>query len=278
MKIVSTGKTLSLTEYHERRVRARRKRWMIYGGIILVVLVALTLVSRLQSLRIKNITVIGAEAISTDLVRAVTLDALSGYYLWLVPRDNSLIYSRDTVIEMLNRKFPRFSSINLNLSNPTSLDISVIEREPFALYCGHLSGTSESSPCYFLDDQGFIFDTAPVFSEGVYFIYSSDPDFENPLGQEYLPREEFNLLGEFVRSLTTLGFKPLSVVMGEKEFQLSTVTETKILWPRTDNFSAVFSNLESFLNDPAIKAQKDFIEKISELDLRTINKVFWKLK
>ena len=278
MKIVSKGNTLSSPEFHERKLQARRKRLVFYGAILLGILVVLVFVSRLQSLRIKTITMTGAKVISADSVSAATLEALSGYHFWLVPKNNSLIYSRDTVKAELNKKFPRFSSVELTLTNPTSLDVSVIEREPFALYCDGPLGSVESSPCYFLDEQGFIFDLAPTFSIGVYFIYSINPALGNPLGQEFLPREEFNLLSEFIRSLETFSIEPLSVVMNEKDFELALSTGTKIFWPRDANLSNIFSNLESFLKSSEIKSQTNFWEKIGELDLRTRNKVFYRFR
>ncbi len=278
MKIVSTGKTLSSFEYHEKRVKARRKKVALISSLVVVVLTLLVFFLRLESLQVREVQVFGAEVTGEEVVRSKVLESISGYLLWVIPHSNSLIYRGGQIERELASRFPRFSSVSVSLENFQVLDVEVIEREPFALYCRPFVQELDGVPCYFLDETGFIFDFSPAFSEGVYVIYSSTLSVDEPLGTAYLPPDEFRKLSRFVESLKGLKLSPLSLEMNEETFVVKLPRGAKISWSRQDTLDHVLSNLESFLNSPAIKAQSDFLEKFSELDFRTDDKVFYKFR
>ncbi len=277
MKIVSTGKTLSTTEYYRKKIRARRKRWLAFGLVVILFLVILVFLSRLEYFQIKEVKIVGAQVVSTETVQDVIRDVISGKYLWFVPKSNAIIFPEGLVESILLRKFPRLSSIDLSLEGLERLVASVVEREPFALYCEALA-PSEVEGCYFLDESGFIFDEAPIFSEGVYLVYSYETPLTDPLGREFLPREVFKGLEAFINSFSSLGFEPVAVVVGERDLAVSTSRGAKLLIRRGGNLGLTLSNLEAFLKDESIQAQADFLERVTELDLRTENKVFYKFK
>ncbi len=273
VKIVSTGRTLSLIEYHEKRKRIKRKRSLIFLGIVLVLLIALVFASRLEKLRIQNVSVSGSQVISPEKVTAVVEDLLSGHYLWLVPHDNALFYPKGTIETVLARKFPRFSSIAVSLQDLQTLEVLVAEREPFALYCSET--TPSSGGCYFLDEEGYIFDEAPTFSSGVYFIYSPESHDPEPLGKAFLPTTEFRALYHFIDELKTLGITGTELEVQETDFAVTFNGAGRVMWSREAELPLIFSNLEAFLNAEEIRAQADFLERVETLDLRTENKVFY---
>jgi cell division septal protein FtsQ len=273
MKIVSTGSTLSSPEFQQKKQKARRRRRVIYAILFFILFIIVVFVSRLENLRIGTVSVNGSNVISQDLVIAVAKDQISGHYLWLVPKDNALFYPKGALRKMLFRKFPRFSSVALSLEGTEALEISVIEREPFALFC-----TGDSNTCYFLDETGFIFDFAPNFSEGVYFVYQREELSGDPLSQEFLPESEFRQLSRFVSSLPDMGLEPLSLTMSQSEIELSVRGGIKVLWLRESDIERTLSNLESFLMSPTIKGDESFLERVAVLDLRTEDKVFYSFK
>lgn len=270
-KIVSTGRTISTSEYLEKRNRARRKKYLVFCALFLMLLAALIMISRLPSLQIKEVSVAGAVATGPDAVVSSVGEKLAGRYLWLIPRSNALIYSKGEIKTKLARDFPRLSGVALSLDGLERLVVSVVEREPHALYCW-----GEANTCYFLDETGFIFDLAPTFSEGVYFTYFREPVLVEPLGQPLFPKEEFGRLETFVSALRSFGFDPLSLTLGESDIRLSLSGGAQIFWSRTSDLERTLANLGAFLNSSAIKAQKDFLEKVAELDLRTEDKVFYR--
>lgn len=273
MKIVSTGSTLASPEFHQKKQKARRRRRVVYSVLFLILLIALVLASRMEGLRIGAISVSGSDVISPDLVIAVAEDQLRGYYLWIVPKDNALLYPKGALKEMLFRKFPRFSSVALSLEGTEALQISVAEREPFAIYC-----QGEDNPCYFLDETGFIFDIAPTFSEGVYFVYQVQEPIPEPLTHSFLPEAQFRQLVNFVERLPEVGLEPLSLLMSADGFELNLRSGGRVLWQRAGDLERIFSNLESFLMSPTIKGDGDFLSRVAVLDLRTEDKVFYSFK
>ena len=279
MKIVSTGKTISTTEYLSKKLKARRRRRVIATLVLAILLVLIVFLSRQANLRISEVTVAGAEATSAEEIITLATSELKGYYLWLVPKDNAFIYPRAYVRSVLSRTFPRLNSVNLSLSGFTVLNIDVVEREPFALYCEEVLVSAEEAPgCYFLDKTGFIFDLAPSFSTGVYFIYAQETPLESPLGVQLVPQAEFGMLGEFISATGKLLGQPQGVRISTSEFWLFLPHGLSMIWKRGDDLNHLLSNLESFLASPAIKAQSDFLTRVKELDLRTEDKVFYSFR
>lgn len=277
MKIVSRGGTLSTEVYLKKKKRAQRKRLLIIVSIILAILVVLVLIARLEKFRIQDISVSGATVIGGDMVENFSDEVLSGYYLWVVPKDNVLLYSSSRLEKSLMKKFPRFRSVETTLGGVNTLHISVIEREPHALYCGE-SIIPEGAVCFFLDKSGFIFDKAPAFSDGVYFVYASEPSLENPEGRQIVPADEFDTLSSFIENLLALNIDAISLKIGRSEYDLTFRKGAHILWKEDSDIVLVYSNLETFLRSDVIKADKDFLDKIKQLDLRTDNKVFYTFK
>ena len=275
MKIVSTGSTISSPEFYKKKLHKRRKRNTIFGFLALTLLIGAVIILRLESLRIGAISVIGAEVVGVEDVESTAKKVLSGRYLWLVPKDNAIVYPRVRLKQELASRFPRLNSITLSLMSLNTLTISITEREPHALYC---ADSTESGVCYFLDEGGFIFDPAPAFSEGVYLTFSSEPVLENPKGIELMPQSEFVLLSHFLAKFDDLGLEPLVINIFTDRFEARLESGSKIIWNRGGDLALVFASLESFLESPSIKEFPDFHERLSILDLRTDNKVFYQFK
>jgi hypothetical protein len=277
MKIVSSGGTLASPGFLEKKQKARRKRLTIISGILLALFISSVFVLRMKSFRISSVTVTGAQAIDAAKVEAGVREALAGSFFFVIPHDSAFLYRNGKIRREIESRFPRFRSIELSLSGFDSLGVSVEEREPHALYCGKSASTA-GSPCYFLDETGFIFDNAPGFSDGVYFAYASEEAVDEPLGSYYLPVSEFEPLAGFIAKLPALGLDPLSLQLADGEFTLSLANGGKILWPRESDIARIYSNLEAFLVSPEIAGDKTFISRFSQLDLRTEDKVFYKFR
>lgn len=282
MKIVSTGRTISTSEYLAKKQKARRKRLVTLSVLLGLLIIGMIIVLRLPQLQVRAVSVSGATVTGEDMVKERAERILSGNYLWLVPHSNALFYRKDHMREELSREFPRFSSIDISLDNFKTLNISVTEREPFALYC--LSGVASAESgesaekCFFIDKEGFIFDEAPSFSEGVYLIFSHEPLLIEPLGQFMIERQEFLYFKDFLEFLRSLGFKPLSTLISSEDASIRLSGGGMIILGRRMDLQRTKINLEAFLSSPTIFAQQDFLSRVGELDLRTEDKVFWKLK
>jgi hypothetical protein len=270
MPIVSTGKTISTTEYLNRKQKARRRRQIIISSLLGLLLVGLIIVSRLPQFQIRTVNVVGAEVTGEDAVREGVEERLNGSYLWIVPHRNVFVYGKDRMREELALRFPRFSSIEISLDGFNAINIEVVERDPFALYC------KSAELCWFIDERGYVFDSAPSFSEGVYFVYKTEPALDDPLGQFMVDLSKFAELSKFISSLKTLGVTPLSALISPADLVVQIDGGGTIRLAAGSDLEHTFANLSLFLKSPAVVAQQDFLTKFSELDLRTEDKVFYR--
>ncbi|MBX4206472.1 hypothetical protein KW784_01670 [Candidatus Parcubacteria bacterium] len=270
MKIVSTGRTISTTEYLAKKVKARRKRLWIACGAFLVLIIMTLFALRMKSLQIAEVKVEGAAGVAPSQVEEAAREFVAGSYLWLVPKTNVFFYPRAGLERELLRRFPRMSSAAASLEGLHILRVSAGERKPYALYCGE--------ECYFMDDTGFIFDTAPQFSDGVYLAYSSDAPLESPLGKQFVPEAEFRGLSAFAERLEALGAEPRSLRFSGTEGRVSLAGRGAILFARGADMGSLASGLESFLASEPIRAEGNFWQKLATLDMRTENKVFYSFK
>ena len=265
MKIVSSGRVLNSSEFYKRKQRRRRVK-LILISIGFIFLISLSVyVLRLERFQIKE--VVGREEV---ISRAREL--LEGYYLWIIPRTSALFYPRREIKENLLRAFPRFKSINLDVDSSHTLSINVLERTSFAMYC------KDISKCYFIDEDGLIFALAPSFSGTVYFTYTTEDPITNPIGERFVSVEDFRNLSEFIETFGVLSIYPKGLETSSEEYKLLLPTGGEIIWRRDTDLNLVYANLEAFLADDAIRTQSNFLDKISHLDLRTENKVFYKFK
>ncbi|KKU49917.1 MAG: hypothetical protein UY47_C0002G0026 [Parcubacteria group bacterium GW2011_GWB1_49_7] len=275
MKIISTGRTLFSPENYERKKKEKKRKVLAWSAGVLAVFIALVIISRLERLQIREVAAEGAKVVPEEEIARVVKETLSDRYLWLVPWTNAAIYPRRAVRENLMKEFPRISSVSLSLDGMKRLAVSVSERDPYALYCPELARgelVESVDKCFFLDKSGFIFDEAPDFSGVVYFIYKKDAPIKNPKGSQFLLLENFSPLAQFVEGLSKFGFEPVTLTIKDRDVELVTRNGTLILFNAYGDLTFLYSNLEAFLKNPAIE-----MDKLSELDLRIENKIFWKL-
>lgn len=272
MRIVSRGRVINSAEFYKKKQRKRRIKIILLSLGFLLFVSFLVCVSRQERFQITEVVVLGVNVTDKDLVVSTVKHSLDGYYFWIIPRANAFIYPQSATIEKLFKEFPRFKSINLDLNGSYILTVTIDERIPSALYC------ADTSRCYFLDEDGFIFALAPSFSGTVYFIYSTEDPIENPIGNKFFTTDEFHSLSKFITSLAIFDIRPSAFKIGKDGYSLTLAGGGQLIWRKDSNLKLIYSNLEAFLSDNAIQAQKNFLERIAYLDLRVDNKVFYKFK
>ena len=230
----------------------------------------------MDQFQVKNIELEGNSVTQYEDIATIVSRDLEGSYLFLFPRSNALIYPKNKLKEDILMSIPRIQDIDLKLTNPRTLKIEIKEREPAGIYCLDLK--SQSQGCYFMDNEGYIFSKAPSFSGDVYYLYSSNPPIEDPLGKNYLNSEEFQKLMPFVNTLKEIGIATRSLLATTNEYYLELPGEGRIIINKEDNLKTVAENIESFLKDQDITKTPNFLENVSYIDMRFGNKVFYKLK
>lgn len=232
-----------------QEVRGNFKVWLLRTLAVLVLLflfsVAFGGVSQKDKWKIEYIEVSGFQAVSEDDILELTRSLLVGNYYLTYARENSYLFPRFEIERKLLEKFPRLKSVHASRIDDHTIKIVVTERKPFALWCGevYLREMYETNDCWFIDDTGFIFDRAPVFSEGVYLeIYSELANNKNnEILRARVPGNRFDLVYEVEKSLEKELIKTLRIVI-KPEGEYRVVIKSSESYPMIANAELRFKD------------------------------------
>ncbi|GMU74299.1 MAG: hypothetical protein AMXMBFR44_4960 [Candidatus Campbellbacteria bacterium] len=259
------------TSERVRRVRRRRLAIfsVIYGLLTLSVFLVLWQLSLAPFWRIDVLEISGTRAIPHQDIFDFVTERLYGGYGGVFSKRNALIAPRASIQNGLVREFPRIRKVDVDAKDFHTLEIEITEHEPEALVCN-----TGSSTCYFVNEEGYVFDEAPRFLGDSYVTYSAHL-VDDPLGKWFLAHTGgFAQLHAFVESLERLSLFPRTVVVAESSFTVSArvrFQDIQLLFSRSLPYD------ESFLNLEAILREEDFsVESVASIDLRFGNKVFFK--
>jgi len=288
MKDIPTPPRIALIK---RNRRAMRLRLIILFTILFIsIIFGLSYFSSDPKITINKIVVSGNSIIDTKDLESNINEKLSGKYLHLFAHSNFLIYPHRKIYKDLITDFPRIESLSVKREGMNTLKVDIVERAGSYLYCGKVMPENKEDigeNCYFVNNDGYIFDRAPYFSGNVYFKYYTDikGDINNPLGSQMFTPEKFHKLINFIDGITALGFKSLYLVVDDKGIYSLYLQSTgvnpnpKIIFKEDndlvtilDNFSTAMSKRE-FANE--INSKYDTLLYI---DLRFKNKVLYKFQ
>lgn len=137
-------------------------------GIVLAIMIALIVtaiwyVTRIESLQIKEVDVIGGETIPQSTISGMVDDELSGTYLHLIPKRFAPLYPKQAIAERI-RKLDRIKNVDVE-EKDQKVTVAFEEYIPYALWCEK----ADAPACLFIDQDGYAFAEAPEL-EGSAFI------------------------------------------------------------------------------------------------------------
>ena len=264
-----------LLELKKRQQRVFLNKILLSLFVFLVIFAGLAYISRVPSLNINEVEIIGNKVIDTETIKEAVEQVIKGKYLWFFPKTNILFYPKNAIKNKLNNQFTRLGNISFFIKDEKILEVSVTERVALYLWCGETLPeiNNYDQKCYFLDKDGYIFDEAPYFSGEVYFkFYGKLPP-------------DFTKLILFKETLESIGLKPVTLFVqdnGDIKIFLSAETQPtgpEIIFKIDSDFQKVIENLEAALKTEPL--QSNFKNKYSSLmyiDLRFGNKVYFKFR
>ena len=300
--VLNSSRLLELKK--QRRKVVIDKILILFFGIV-VILILLAYLSRINTLNISKVEVSGNQVVDTEAIQAVATEQMSGKYLWIFPKTNVFLYPKNAIINQLQGKFKRLEDINLSIKNNKTLEISLAERKALYTWCGITPpsetdvGTPSGSPtsatdCYFIDENGYIFDKAPYFSGDVYFKFYGAPDVGqrkfsscgaslDPSGC-YFSKNYIKQLVSFRDILVGFDLKPVAMyVTNDGDVQVflskgnSSAIGPQIILKINDDYQNVAENLEAALTTDPLKTEfKNKYSSLLYIDLRCGNKVYYK--
>jgi len=291
-----------LLELKKRRQKVFLNKIFISLFLVLVIFLLLAYFSRLGGVNINKVEITGNKVLDTEALKQAVEDKIAGKYLWLFPKSNILIYPQNNIKDELQNEFKRIKDISLVIKNNKILSVSVNERVAKYTWCGikapdvGRSTSGAEQKCYFLDEDGYIFDEAPYFSGEVYFKFYGVTDVgrqeigrptsvNNPAGS-YFSEQNFKQLVTFKEILTSIGLKPIALnILNNEDAEIILLNEAlstnepKIIFKMNDNFQNVVENLQAALNTEPLKSKfKNKYSTLQYIDLRFENKVYDKFQ
>jgi len=277
----------------ELKHKTRKKFWRLFTLffiLIVSIIVGLSYFSNSKKLSIDNIIIDGTNIIDSRNVDSFVKERLSGRYIYLFSRGNSLIYPKDEIYQNLLVEFPRIEELNIYREGFKTLRIKIKERSGSYLYCGEELPEDQNSigeGCYFVNNDGYVFDNAPYFSGDVYFKYyvSIGDNISKPLGINIMDKDRFHELVRFVDGVEVLGFKQSYIVIdgsGVNSLYLAKRGNTmnpKIIFKTNDDLTIMLENLSSAMSKSEFANEiKERYDTLSYIDLRFDNKVIYKFQ
>jgi len=274
----------------KRKRRRRRFRLIILLSILFIAIIGgLAFFSSHGRVTINNVVISGTSIIDASLVESKVKDKLTGRYLYLFARSNSFIYPKKQIYNVLINEFPRIETLSISRNKLNTLEVKISERSGAHLYCGEnvpeaISDVGEN--CYFINNDGYIFDKAPYFSGNVYFKYYIAPPLGNVLlGQNIMDIDRFHSIIRFIDGIKSLKFNPTHLVVdrdGTHSLYLEPSANSnppKIIFRAGNDLPAILENLSIAI------AKQEFAKEINSkyatllyIDLRFKNKVLYKFQ
>lgn len=245
---------------------------LIVGAVLLCViallLTAIWYASRITSLQIASIEVIGGETISHTLVKETAERTLIGTYFKLVPRRFIPLYPK-TEIEENVKNIDRIKNVHIEITKDQTLTIVFDEYVPFALWCE----SPESVSCLFIDATGYAFAQAPEL-EGSAFVRYVEQGRAPTVAAYAFERSYVEETGEFIELLK----EKLSLYVINVSKKGTYDTEYTISGGGLLKVSQNIPALETFANLQTILTSEEFIHvepgAFQYIDLRFGDKVF----
>jgi cell division septal protein FtsQ len=274
-----------LLELKKHRKKDLQNKILISMFALVVIFALFVYVSRISAFNISSVNISGNKVVDTGMVTQIVEQDTSGKYLWLIPKTNIFFYPKNKIKNDLAREFTRLENINISIEKKNILEISVSERTAAYTWCGAVADfTITAENCYFLDKNGYIFDSAPYFSGEVYFkFYGSLTDNDHPAGS-YVPKNNFTQLVSFKDTLITMGLKPFALSIDDSgdvhmylSLQTTAHTYPEIIFKTDADFQNIAENLDSALStEPLMSDFQNKYASLEYIDLRYGNKVYYK--
>ena len=260
--------------YYQEKRRIRRKKTKIFFLLFLILAGGLFyLVVYSPVFKIKEIKISGAEQFNEiELISQLKdfVASQSGFSKFLGP-DNILSWIND--LGDFNKNYPVFEKIIIKkFLLRRTIEINVKEREKFGIWC---PSPLEHEGCWWFDRTGFIFSEAP-FSEGLLVKKMNDYSKRTlKVGDLVLPDNLFQNFLKIYAVLDKIGLKTNNLSLENIDWQeiiLEPANNTpKIYFSLRFDPISLISAVDSLKQDPGFN-------KLLYIDLRTENRVYYKLK
>lgn len=267
-----------ISPLRQRRRRIRSAVVFLIALVLAALAYVVHAVSYLPVLSIQRVEVSGIEKTDPDSIRAYIDERLgAGSFHYISPR-NILFYPKQELEAGIISAFPRIVHASISRATPlsTTINIALGERHSYAMWCA--LGAASTTPCYALDDSGFIFEEVASTTHGAFetsYVFEGGLEGE-PIGQSFIAGRFPSLLAVLRVLQQETGLVPLRVqILPEQDFSVAFEQGFYIKASYGQDGGMLSRNLELILGSEALRDRRGELEYI---DLRFGNRVYYKLK
>lgn len=218
---------------------------------------------RRKEFQISDIAVSGTRAIDPNQIHDIAQKFISGNYALVIPKTNALIFSKSSMEKYLLDQFPGLRDTVVTFSERNHLLISVTEKRPAYLWC--------NETCWFVDQEGIIYDEAPEFSDGVFVKFkgrASDVPLNDadPRRGRFASTTDFTSIRILVETLQRIGVS----VLGISYLDVGIIADAQPTGPgdvaiRTDLIKNISVNSDAVILTTQQVAMESLVQSINVL-------------
>ena len=272
---------------HVERLRLRKQKKIIrvtifIFSVLAILFVGIGLLTRIPKFSIHTITIVGTRVIENKNIQSIIEREISGNYLWPYAKKNILIYPKERILKILQNEFPRIETITIEQVGVNDISIAITERMGVSLWCGVEYPEPSESPCYFVDEKGYVFARAPYFSGTVYFKWYGPTHDGGNIGSQLVVPNGFESMSRFVERLRVFGLDPYIWV--EKKGDMYSIFLNRpggdgvnlLLSKRQDLDDLLIMLAAGFDSEPLLSLIKNGLPGISYIDARYEDRIYYK--
>lgn len=265
--------------------RKRRTKFLFVALLACAIFLAAAIaVLRMPSLQVSRLTVQGTEAMDPVEITEMARRDIAGTYAWVIPRGNILIFSKRALRQALSEQFPGIESIEVLFADRDEITVNIVEKLPRYVWC------RDSAECYFVDKKGVMYRTAPVFSRGVYVLFSGNTKDVPPVAikESFMLADQFERVDKLVQSLDSYPAQVVSVrVTPDKDLAIgiekikndTLAADSELLVTMDASGEAVAQGLDTLLSDKGFaNALVSRGKDLESIDLRFPSKIYYKFR
>ena len=251
--------------------------------VIYTLFVFIIWISERDFLRVNGVAVSGAHAINGDLVSQIAMQELAKPFFYHIGSNNIVLYPKQTITQNIAAMDARIANVSVGLDSGNLLVIHIDEYTPAILACDGTGAatSSESAPCYFGDEKGYVFAAAPIYAGNPFLrFYNSASSTElnqdpKMVGKFVMSQDDFLLLTNFLRLLDQSGYRVNSVEsLSGHDLRLMTDSGWDVLWSTRENPEGSVRDLSAVLSSLTNEHGASITPHL--IDLRFGNKIFYK--
>ena len=264
---VTRNPNLGPSQMRARRRRLFFVRFYIILFLLLFIVLGLAIFSGSDKLKIQTIIVSGNAAVSSDNILSIANRDMTGRYGYLFSKSNSVIFPRFQIKKDLLNEIKTIKDLDISWDDWQQISIMITERKPHSVWC------DQTSNCYFVDKDGYIYSQAPVFTGSMFIkAYGNVATSTGPIGQSFLSKHTYEEIFILIDLMDQKNIKINSVSFDGADYRFNLESGPVIIFNTTNSFEQSFNNLFGAIETKNLDLEKD-VSVIKYIDLRFDNKI-----